>query len=85
MGNSGLQQNYLTLNSGFVTKLNKDNMVVSNSGGTETQYINGELQKMVQNQPIFKPCHEVCIDHEEYLYIPEWNAGKVYPYKLSRI
>lgn len=65
--------------------LNKDNMVGENQGGTETQYINGELQKLVQDQPIFKPCHDVYIDDEENLHMPQWNAGKVYPYKLSRI
>ncbi len=82
---SALKHNYLTLNSGFVTILNKENQVVSNPGGTEPQYLNGELQIIKQEQPIFKHCHDVCIDDEDNLYVPQWNAGKVYPYKLSRV
>lgn len=82
---SALRHNYLTLNSGFVTILNKENKVVSNPGGTAPQYVNGELLVMKQEQPIFKHCHDVCIDDEDNLYIPQWNAGKVYPYKLSRV
>jgi peptidylamidoglycolate lyase len=82
---SALKHNYLTLNSGFVIILNKENQVVSNPGGTAPQYVNGELQMMKQDQPIFKHCHDVCIDDEDNLYIPQWNAGKVYPYKLSRV
>lgn len=82
---SALKHHYLTLNSGFVTILNKENQVVSNLAGTPPNYINGELQPMVQDQPIFKHCHDVCVDDEENLYIPQWNAGKVYPFKLVRV
>lgn len=82
---SALKHNYLTLNSGFVIILNKENQVVSNPGGTAPLYVNGELQMMKQEQPVFKHCHDVCIDDEDNLYIPQWNAGKVYPYKLSRV
>lgn len=82
---SALKHNYLTLNSGFVTILNKENQVVSNPGGTAPEYKNGELQVMVQDKPLFKHCHDVCVDDEDNLYIPQWNAGKVYPYKLTRV
>jgi hypothetical protein len=82
---SALKNNYLTLNSGFVTILNKDNMVVSNPGGTAPIYVNGRLQPIVQDQAIFKHCHDVCIDNDDNLYVPQWNAGKVYPYKLTRV
>ncbi len=82
---SALKHNYLTLNSGFVTILNKENKVVSNPGGTAPVYLNGELQMMVQDQPIFKHCHDVCVDDEDNLYVPQWNAGKVYPFKLTKI
>lgn len=82
---SALKHNYLTLNSGFVTILNKENQVISNPGGTAPNYINGELQVIKQDQPIFKHCHDVCVDDEDNLYVPQWNAGKVYPYKLSRV
>jgi hypothetical protein len=74
-----------TDNSGFVTILNKENKVVSNPGGTAPEYRNGELQLMVQNEPVFKHCHDVCIDQDENIYVCQWNAGKTYPIKLTRV
>ncbi len=29
--------------------------------------------------------HDVCVDDQENLYLCQWNAGKVPPYKLHRI
>ena len=72
-------------NSGFVTILDENNKVVSNPGGTAPKYINGELQLMVQNEIIFKHCHDVCIDQDENIYVCQWNANKTYPIKLIRI
>ena len=73
------------LNSGFVTILNGDNKVVSNPGGTMPNYQNGELQTMVQEIPVFKHCHDVCVDDDKNLYVCQWNAGKTYPIKLERV
>lgn len=74
-----------TDNSGFVTILGKDNKVISNPGGTKPEYRNGELQLMVQEQPIFNHCHDVCIDGDKNIYVCQWNAGKSYPVKLERV
>ncbi|MEB2775011.1 6-bladed beta-propeller [Algoriphagus sp. D3-2-R+10] len=74
-----------TPDSGFVTILDKDNKVVSNPGGTAPEYRNGELQLMVQSEQIFKHCHDVCIDQDENIYVCQWNAGKTYPIKLTRV
>lgn len=75
----------LTSNSGFVTILNNNDKVVSNPGGTEPLYPDGNLQLMVQQQAIFHHCHDVCIDEDKNLYICQWNAGKSYPIKLERV
>jgi hypothetical protein len=72
-------------NSGFVTILDENNKVVSNPGGTEPKYIDGELQLMIQKEPIFKHCHDVCIDQDENIYVCQWNAAKSYPIKLTRV
>jgi hypothetical protein len=72
-------------NSGFVTILDAGNKVVSNPGGTAPEYRNGELQLMVQSAPIFKHCHDVCIDQDENIYVCQWNANKTYPIKLTRV
>ncbi|WP_194775392.1 twin-arginine translocation signal domain-containing protein [Pararhodonellum marinum] len=72
-------------NSGFVTILDASDKVVSNPGGTAPVYQDGLLQLMVQDQPIFKHCHDVCLDQDDNLYVCQWNAGKTYPIKLVRV
>lgn len=74
-----------TENSGFITILDENDKVVSNPGGTKPVYSDGKLQLMVQDQPIFKHCHDVCIDGDKNLYVCQWNAGNTYPYKLERV
>jgi sugar lactone lactonase YvrE len=71
--------------TGFTTILDKDNKVVSNIGGTEPVYINGELQTMSQAEKIFVHPHDVCVDSDENLYVAQWASGKVYPYKFRRV
>lgn len=71
--------------SGFVTILDAGNRVVSNPGGTAPEYRDGELQLMVQDRPIFRHCHDVCVDGDQNLYVCQWNAGKSYPIKLHRV
>jgi hypothetical protein len=72
-------------NSGFVTILNKENKVVSNPGGTAPNYVGGELQLMIQQEPVFRHCHDVCIDQDENIYVCQWNAANSYPIKLVRV
>lgn len=72
-------------NSGFVTILNKNNKVVSNPGGTEPKYEGGKLQMMLQDQPMIKHGHDVCIDDDKNVYICQWNADQTYPVKLERV
>jgi hypothetical protein len=74
-----------TPESGFVTILDKDDRVISNPGGTAPEYRKGELQVMVQESPVFKHCHDVCIDEDKNIYICQWNAGQTYPVKLERV
>ncbi|MFY0654875.1 MAG: 6-bladed beta-propeller [Cyclobacteriaceae bacterium] len=81
------EENYnMQMNLGFVTILDKNNRVASNPGGTKPTYkSNGQLELMMQDKPIFKHCHDVCVDDDKNLYICQWNANKVYPYKLHRV
>jgi len=69
---------------GFVTILDRENRVVSNPGGKAPEYREGRLQLMLQEEPVFHNCHDVCVDREGDLYVCQWNSGKVYPYKLHR-
>ncbi len=72
-------------NSGFVTILDKENKPVSNPGGTAPKYTNGKLQTMLQKEPVFKHCHDVCIDEDKNIYVCQWNANKTYPIKMERV
>ncbi len=74
-----------TPESGFVTILDKDDKVISNPGGTEPEYRGGDLQVMVQESPVFKHCHDVCIDEDKNIYVCQWNANQTYPIKLERV
>ena len=74
------------LKRGFVTILDKQNRVVSNPGGHAPKYKDaGELLVMMQDQPVFLHGHDVCVDDARDLYVCQWNASKVYPYKLHRV
>lgn len=71
--------------SGFVTVLDGDK-VVSNPGGTEPEYKNGQLQPSYQlPQKPFHHGHDVCIDEDKNLYICQWNANQTPPIKLERV
>lgn len=74
-----------TPNSGFITILDKNDRVISNPGGTAPVYAKGKLQMMVQEVPLFKHCHDVCVDENKNLYVCQWNADQVYPIKLERV
>ena len=69
---------------GFVTILDEHDKVVSNPGGHAPQYDDGRLKVMLQEQPVFNNCHDVCVDSHGDLYVCQWNSGSVYPYKLHR-
>ncbi|NMH87535.1 NHL repeat-containing protein [Flavivirga algicola] len=80
------KDNYnMMMNKGFVTIMNKENIVVSNPGGSKPKYKNGKLDLILQKEPVFKQCHDVCVDDDKNLYVCQWNAGGVYPYKLHRV
>jgi hypothetical protein len=29
--------------------------------------------------------HDVCVDGDENIYVPQWASGKTYPVKLERV
>jgi peptidylamidoglycolate lyase len=57
--------------SGFITILDQDNKVVSSPGATGPK--------------VFIHPHDVCVDEDDNLYVPQWNAGKSYPLRLERV
>lgn len=71
--------------TGFISILDENNRLVSAPGGVIPTYEGDRLSHMYQTLRVFKHPHDVCVDNDENIYIPQWNAGNVYPTKLIRI
>ena len=70
---------------GMVAVLDKNNKVVSLPGGSSPTYVNGILEEPVFDGKTFLNPHDVCIDDEDNIYVPQWYSGKTYPVKLKRV
>lgn len=71
--------------SGFVTILDEQNNVVSNPGGSNPETTGSEDEPYQQVVELFQHPHDVCIDDDENIYVPQWNSGRTYPIKLERV
>ncbi len=71
--------------SGFVSILDRSNKLVSAPGGCRPVYQDGKLNHMYQVIRVFRHPHDVCVDNDENLYVAQWNSGKTYPIKLTRV
>jgi 6-bladed beta-propeller len=74
-------------NSGYIQILDEKMKVVSTPGGSEPIYKNGILQRQFKDDPdnVFMHPHDVYVDSDENIYIPQWASQKTYPVKLQRI
>ncbi len=74
-------------NSGYITILDKDDKVISTPGGTAPEYKGGKLQEQRKDRSFmgFMHPHDVCVDGDENLYVPQWASKKTYPVKLERV
>ncbi|WP_131552659.1 hypothetical protein [Pedobacter frigiditerrae] len=79
---SGDNQNF---GSGYLTILDEYNKVISSPGATEPIYHHGVLLPQQKLAGHFMHPHDVCLDDDENLYVPQWNANQVYPMRLTRI
>jgi hypothetical protein len=70
---------------GLVIVLDQDNKIVAAPGGTEPVYDGGLLQTIQYDGSTFMNPHDVCIDSDENIYVPQWYSGKSYPVKLERV
>ena len=74
--------------NGYVTILDTNNKVISNAGGTQPTYADGELQPMYQDPRVhhlFHHGHDVCVDADENLYLCQWDARGMAPIMLERV
>ncbi|MES2507193.1 MAG: 6-bladed beta-propeller [Verrucomicrobiota bacterium] len=70
---------------GFIVILDKDNRVISAPGGQSPEYEGDQVKLLLQDQPVFRNVHDVCMDDEGSLYACQWNADQAYPYKLRKV
>ncbi|OUW35521.1 MAG: 6-bladed beta-propeller [Flavobacteriaceae bacterium TMED179] len=70
---------------GMLAVLDKNNKVISLPGGSQPNYKDGVLVPPVYDQKTFLNPHDVCVDNDDNLYIPQWNSNKTYPLKLTRV
>ena len=70
---------------GMLAVLDKNNTVVSMPGGNTPAYEDQQLRPPVYDQKTFLNPHDICVDDDENLYVPQWNSGKTYPIKLTRV
>ena len=60
---------------------------ISTPGGSEPIYQNGKLNRQYNDHPntVFMNPHDVYVDSDENIYVPQWNSKKTYPVKLERV
>jgi peptidylamidoglycolate lyase len=75
----------MNFGSGYVTVIDENDRVISTPGGSEPVYIDGVLQEQKKVDGTFIHPHDVCVDANENLYIPQWKSEKTYPVMLERI
>ena len=69
---------------GCLIILDRENKVVSCPGGSAPEYADGALQPPLYDDISFLNPHDVCIDRDDNLYVPQWASGRTYPVMLER-
>jgi len=74
-------------NSGYIQVIDKDMKAISTPGGSEPTYRDGKLVRQYKDDPnnVFMHPHDVYVDSDENVYVPQWNSKKTYPVKLERV
>ena len=74
-------------NSGYITIFDEKDRVISTPGGTEPRYVKNVLQEQQKDRTFttFMHPHDVCVDSDESIYVPQWASKKTYPVKLERV
>lgn len=70
--------------SGFLCILDENNKLVSVPGGSDPKALEAE-RPLYQTVQVFKHPHDVLVDADENLYVSQWNAGGLYPFRLKRV
>lgn len=69
---------------GMVAVLDRDMRVVSLPGGSAPTDQNDFTGVEYDNRTFLNP-HDVCVDKDSNLYVPQWYSGRTYPVRLRRV
>ncbi|MEX0288957.1 MAG: 6-bladed beta-propeller [Flavobacteriaceae bacterium] len=70
---------------GMLAVLDENNKIVSFPGGSAPSYSDGKLNMPEWDGQTFRNPHDVLVDDDGNLYVPQWASGKIYPIKLNRV
>lgn len=70
---------------GMLAVLDANNKIVSLPGGNTPEYTDGKLTAPEYDGKTFRNPHDVLVDDDGNLYVPQWASGKTYPIKLHRV
>jgi hypothetical protein len=70
---------------GMIIILDRDNKIISAPGSMPADLVGGALTDISYDGHTFMNPHDVCVDKDENLYIPQWFSGNTYPVRLERI
>jgi hypothetical protein len=69
----------------MVAVLDKNNKVMALPGGSAPAFADGKLVPPDADDLTFMNPHDVCIDQDENIYVPQWYSGRTYPIMLARV
>ncbi len=68
---------------GYISVLDRNYKIVSNIGGTSPKYVDDVLQPMQQQGGFFRHPHDLVVDSDGAIYVPQFASGNTYPVKLA--
>ena len=70
---------------GMIAVLDQNNKVASLPGGSIPKYSGNNFLAPLSDKKSFLNPHDICIDEDKNLYVPQWNSKNTYPIKLTRV
>lgn len=70
---------------GMVAVLDDNMKVVSLPGGSAPPEDQSDFSGKVFDDRTFMNPHDVCVDEDKNLYVPQWFSGRTYPVRLRRV
>ncbi len=70
---------------GVLLILDRNNNVVAAPGALQHEFRPGELRSIVYDGRTLMNPHDICVDEDDNLYVPQWYSGNTYPVRLGRV